>query len=317
SQVVHAIPKSRAIRIVLNVPAPSNVAGAHGGPECAAHTGLLGALLCPDMIKSGNLLLVWSWDAPGYTIDGFHVYRVDGATRRLVDTVRTKGDLTLSDVPKPAGGFGRACYAVGAFSGAGESALGAPYCADGRSAAVTTRLWATEVREADKASAGGSMVAGTGQPKRPDRTAMVGFSYYEQQNLILRDDFANTIARMGVAFDVSGLRGRTLVSAILHLPVESSTGQGNNHSCATDVGTGSEFWWNETGWIDGAFGNHIVPTDTGPVASADVTAIVAPWLRGEPNYGFVVKNDDENTGAFTNETCQTIYSNPTLDVTYY
>lgn len=66
------------------------------------------------------------------------------------------------------------------------------------------------------------------------------------------------------------------------------------------------------------FGAGIAPTDTGPVISADVTALVAPWLRGEPNYGFVVRNSDENPKTFTNKTCLTTYAtNPVLELTYY
>ncbi len=44
---------------------------------------------------------------------------------------------------------------------------------------------------------------------------------------------------------------------------------------------------------------------------------MTPWLSGSPNYGFVLKNRDENLGTFTNKNCLTTYTNPTLELTYY
>jgi hypothetical protein len=73
-----AISQSSAARAVLAIskPAvPGNVRVSNGPQECAAHVGLLGALACPDMIRSGNVLLVWNWQ-PGAgpsEIDGFRV----------------------------------------------------------------------------------------------------------------------------------------------------------------------------------------------------------------------------------------------------
>lgn len=308
---IHPLPKTRTIRAEIAIPAPSDATAAHGGSECAAHIGLVGALLCPDMVKSGNLLLVWSWDPQGHDIDGFHVYRVDGQSRHLVDTVRTKGDLTLSDVPRSGAGYGNACYAVAAFSGSRESALAAPYCTDGRSAAITTRLKAEHVRGSHL------LLNVTGIPTE---WRAVGYSYSAVVNTF-GDRTYNAISRMGIAFDVSGLRGRRLVSATLRMAIDLPTNGGDNHSCATNVGDGANFWWLNGDWIDGRFGTEIVPTDTGPVVVADVTALVAPWLRGEPNYGFVVKNADENLRAFVTKKCMTIYSpydyDYTLDLTYY
>ena len=43
------------------------------------------------------------------------------------------------------------------------------------------------------------------------------------------------------------------------------------------------------------------------------------WKRfsGEPNYGFVLRNADENLEASTEKMCMTTYENPTLVLTYY
>ena len=41
------------------------------------------------------------------------------------------------------------------------------------------------------------------------------------------------------------------------------------------------------------------------------------WMRGEPNFGFVLRNADENLNAFTNKSCITRYTEPGLELTYY
>ena len=299
--------------------APANVHGAAGYQECAAHVGALGALICPDMVKNGNVLLVWDWSGPASgpnaAIDGYRVYRVDGGLKQLVDTVPNKKDQTLSNVPKPAGGYGGKCYATAAYAGSRESALSPAFCPNGGSAATTTRLPASQTRS----------VAQTRRnfgSNSPDNGLIVGFEYFADKEL-LGDNYANRIHRAAFAFDVSGLRNRRLVRAVLRFTIALSYGAGNNHSCTTDIDTGTEFWWSSGGWLASAHdsepnaGYQIEPGETGPEISADVTNVVAPWLSGAPNYGFVLKNRDENLGAFTNKTCLTTYTNPTLELTYY
>jgi hypothetical protein len=297
---------------------PINLRGAAGGPDCAAHVGLIGALVCPDMIKSGDVLLVWDWQPPaGSTpIDGYRVYHMNGLSKlpALVAT-RTK-DLTLLDLPKPPGGYTGQCYSVSAFAGTAESAPSAEFCAGTGSAATTTRLSATHLRWSFRSR---------NQPGSPftqvfhggeDDGFQVGFQYTADTHTF-GDQSTATYYRAAMAFDLSALQTRRLVSASLRLNIAASSGSGNNHSCATDVGTGTEFWWQNSGWIEGQFGGGVAPTDTGPVISADVTPLVAQWLRGEPNYGFVLRNSDENLDAFTNKECITKYASPVLEITYY
>lgn len=76
-------------------------------------------------------------------------------------------------------------------------------------------------------------------------------------------------------------------------------------------------WWTHRDWVEGRFDYNIPPSGTGPQVTADVTPIVAQWLRGDLNLGLVLRNNDERLGVFTNARCQTRYSNPVLDVTYY
>jgi plastocyanin len=109
---------------------PRNVQVARGTKECAAHVGLFGALACPAMIKSGDVLLVWDWQAGAGpdAIDGFRLYRVAGGTKQLVYTRADKNSLTLVDLPGSAAGYIGTCFAVTAYAGANESALSNALC---------------------------------------------------------------------------------------------------------------------------------------------------------------------------------------------
>lgn len=303
--------RNTAGRLTLAIAPPTITRNVDSLATCAAHAGLVGSLVCPDLLKTGDLILIWDWQAAaGPTqIDGYRIYRVDGGSRTLAYT-RTGKELTLADIVRPAGGYGGACYAISAFSANLESALGPTYCANGGSTTKSLHLGAIEQRSSWKKHVGG------GFSKTPEAGTVVGFEYSSRELLFGDNSFA-IVHRAAFAFDVSPVLNHRIVSATFHATIRSSTGAGNNHSCATHVGTGTEFWWQNTGWIDAMFGAGIVPTDTGPIISADVTTLVAPWSRGEPNYGFVLRNEDENLDAFTNKVCVTEYTSPALDIVYY
>jgi len=300
---------------VFTIAAPKNLKSAASLTDCGAHAGLIGALFCPDMVKSGNLLLIWDWqpgDGPD-DIDGYRVYRVDQGSQ-LVGT-QDKKDLTFVDVPKPAGNdssyYGGKCYAVSAYSGTRKSALSPPFCAGAGSAAATVRLSANDTSTSSWYKACG----GYERHISTHGSMTVGFSYAEKK-AILGDSCYNYIYRGGVVFDVSSLRGQRLVSAQLKLGISESKGSGN-YSCAEHIGTGVDSWWQHDGWLGGSFGGNVTPINVGPVVTADVTAIVASWMRGEPNYGFVLQGPDENLNAFTDAICTTTYINPQLVVIYF
>jgi plastocyanin len=130
TQVAKANSNASKIILALHTPAvPGNVRNANGAQDCAAHVGLLGALVCPDLIRSGRMLLIWDWEAgvgPA-AIDGYRVYRVDGG-KRLVYTRADKKDITLFDVAVPPGGYVGTCYAVSAYVSAVESELSPAFC---------------------------------------------------------------------------------------------------------------------------------------------------------------------------------------------
>ncbi|HWT05572.1 MAG TPA: hypothetical protein VN224_07430 [Xanthomonadales bacterium] len=111
--------------------APGQMYVPQSAKQCAWHVGVLGALACPDLIRSGDVLLVWDWE-PGSIgprdVDGFHVYRVDSHMKKLVYTRANKKDVTLYDLPGPSGTHIGECYAVAAYAGSFESALSGMAC---------------------------------------------------------------------------------------------------------------------------------------------------------------------------------------------
>jgi hypothetical protein len=308
--------------IVLTLAAPANVRSVSAGTDCGTHVGPIGALVCPDMMKSGNMLLIWDW-APGAAgldaITGYRVYRVGrgiGYERNpdtLIGTVNNKGQ-TLFDVPKPAGGvaYDGMCFTVTAFAGAKESAHSSQYCAASTSAAKTATF--TPIREA-------SMTRSTmnGKVYPADNVTAkfgwreVGFHYWSQKN-ITGDQTLTDISRYAMLFDVSKLVGRKLVEA--HLTVNVLQSSDSRPDCTNSVGWGTEEWWNGNRWPEGTFGTPSL-TLLGGQLRVDATNLVSLWIVGRPNLGIILRNDDENLGAFTNKSCQTFYAGPVLTITYY
>jgi hypothetical protein len=314
--------KRNVSALVLIIAPPANLRSVAAGTDCAAHVGPLGALVCPDMMKSGNLLLIWDWQAgTGLdAIDGYRIYRVGhgAGNRREADQLvatQTNKLQTLFDLPKPRGlsSYDGLCYAVTAYAGTKESARSSAFCAKSSSAATTIQLGPLHQRHSYRLQRqGGAYGPADTEPSR----LYVGFVYRDEKH-VLGDASVNVIYRGAVAFDVSAVRNRRLVSAHLRLSIQSSEGAGDQHSCTTDIGSGVEAWWLTDRWIEGQFAQSVAPTDLGPNVTTDVTPIVAAWMRGEPNFGFVLKNSDENLAAFTNKSCLTKYAAPTLEVVYY
>ena len=151
---------------------------------------------------------------------------------------------------------------------------------------------------------------------------LAGYEYttYHDFQGDCNDDSAS---RGAVYFDVSSLRGKTIVSAGLNLTVDSSTVGTDYHtdhftSCAARLGTGQASWWNYTDWIDG--GVVLQPGESqGPNVAYNVTQIVQSWASGTPNFGIVLFGAEENFNAFTEKSCMTTYVSGSvgLEVKFY
>ena len=155
----------------------------------------------------------------------------------------------------------------------------------------------------------------------------LGFSYGTNKS-ILGDHNYDKIARVGLDFDVSPLKGKRIQSARLTLnvdatwlgadnggswadPSSSNPSLKNRHySCLAQIGTGKDEWWKyeyDNEWIDA----NVVTTpgaSEGPAISVDVTSIVQGWANGGPNFGLVLIGPEENLNAFTENACYTDFA---------
>jgi hypothetical protein len=117
------------------------------------------------------------------------------------------------------------------------------------------------------------------------------------------------------------VRGRSIYRASLKLHVLASqvgTAHDTAWSCATAVGIAFDTWWQSQSWINGEFGDVNPGRVHGPDVALDVTKIVAEWASGRvSNYGFVLKGESEDMGAFKNDVCVSTVAIPSLEVVYY
>ena len=303
----------------LPVGIPQGLRAANSIGDCEAHAqngfGQFGnAVACPSMMSGGNLVLIW--DVPtDPSVDGYHLYSLVGDKRIPAVGILSGRARTLAKLPPLTSGPIPQCYVVTATRGSSESLAGPAYCA--REATATITLGTTYTKFSWKDSHQGSGFSGA--DSLPDGP-VVGYLYTKNKS-VLGDTAYDKIRRYAVAFDVDALRNKRLISARLHLTIASSYGAGNNnHSCATTVASGNEFWWKSDAqtWVDGTFGDSAATFgDTGPVVTADVTKLVAAIMAGSPNYGFVIRNNYEDLNAFLNAQCETIYSSPQLEIDYY
>jgi hypothetical protein len=310
----------RGTPLTLVVGVPQGLRAASGVGDCAVHAPgtplMFGPSSCASMLASGDLVLVW--DAPAdASVDGYHVYSLNGTGSGAVNST-IKGRLrTLANLPPVSSAFPQ-CYVVAATRGSAESAAGSPFCASEKTSTRTLgTTYARGVKQdhSEKGGLGGIV----SDSNVPDGGPVVGY-FHAKNESTFGDTRFNKVRRYAVAFDLDALRNKRLVSARLHLTIQSSYGAGNNHSCASSVASGVEFWWKSDAqqWIEGSFDVARAPFNvTGPIVTADVTKLVAPILAGSPNYGFVIRNDDENLGAFENSQCETVYTNPQLELVYY
>jgi hypothetical protein len=310
--------------------APTLVRSIFGPDDCVAvaHAkgfGVAAFAACGDLIKSGHLALTWNW-APGAgpsRVDGYHVYRVKGDAKLLVGGSTAQPLLLpfpVADVADAPGLNLVKCYVVSAYAGARESVPSAPFCTDAKSVAAIVRVAPVRVRshrEQDNSDH---------RFDRPsnEEAVIVGFRFINKPNIV-ENYHTDTFVRAALLFDVSSLRNRLVVDAKLMLKVARSEGAAPQHSCATQLGLGNGYWWQNGDQLDANFGNPIFGpsprlNDTGPDITVDLRPLVARWLSGEPNFGIVLRNGYEapaGADVLGTNVCETTYFDPVLAVTYY
>ena len=241
-----AIPKSTVPENALVLPAavrigiPQNLRTANNAGDCEAHIpGTGSSAVCQPMMSSGNLVLVWD-PSVSQNVDGYRVYALVGIERGPVVSTVSGRLRTLASLPPITSGPTPQCYVVTATYGPSESFAGPAFC--GREAVSTQMLRTIYARPAVAVGGQGNGVFSTpSSPGLPYLTPTVGHAYVEVKHL-LGDEAANDIRRYAVAFELDPFKTKRLISATLHLTIVSSVGQGNNHSCATTVSSGVEFW---------------------------------------------------------------------------
>jgi hypothetical protein len=305
--------------------APKGMAATQDPQACAQHMGLVGGLVCQTGLSTGALALVWNSAACDTCFDGYHLYRVDSGRHDLLQTQPDK-TLTGTILGREAGPFTGRCYAVTAYQAKFESADSNPACIGGGQIQVTGNYRPMYQRSPQQRRIDDTGLSGTSNSNgghiydMGDKQLIVGFNYMtDKRNL--GDHFENTVNRMGLLFDLSNLRGKTVTKAVLHLFVEHSiVGRAyavdHSTSCATRIGAGVDRWWQYSDQIAGP-GGPAVSSTSGPDVDIDVTQFVQSWTHNT-NFGFVLYGADENLNAFTENSCQTWYrSASSLDVTHY
>jgi hypothetical protein len=149
----------------------------------------------------------------------------------------------------------------------------------------------------------------------------VGFRYWTDKSL-LGDKHANSLMRAAYYFDLPNLQHHVVTKATLVLTRSASRiysdGQWDlpsSLSCADSFGTAPSDWWdNNTQWLDGDFGENF--SYSGSSLVADVNHDVAVWSAFGNNFGWIVKGPDENLGAFTEKECISGYT-AILHIEYY
>jgi hypothetical protein len=324
-----------------NPASPGDIKTSGDPKACAAHMAnpLVAGLLCQPIAAAGKLFILWTWHPHAgcfscpQDVDGFKIYQTDAsrATRTYLTETSAGPGATVSVLNNPPGGFVGKCYSVSAYKGAKESTLGQATCITSAPAvgATTVTLPAAKVRSSTQSHYEITGAMGVLKPDsdehsgRSDATLMAGF-YHNATKEPPGDTYANGIVRGAVLFDISGLLGRPLQKAVLHLHVGLTrfshdtyvnAPRDDSMSCAQELGTGTTQWWTTTDWIEADWIDN--PSRHGPSVDVDVTTAVRAWMNGAPNYGFVLRGDFEDLNVFRSDTCETTYDSATLTVTHF
>jgi hypothetical protein len=315
----------RGHSVIYDIPAPTNVHTTTDPKECAAHLpptpiGVLLSPVCAEILTGGGAEIVFSWEGTAIypDVDGFHVFNVAGHISNPGMASTAGGSNTVVFKKGP---VGQACYVIRAYKGARESADSTQACVAGGSSSRTVSLNSTNVRSFRKSH---NFVTGIGiAPFQNDESTTglsVGHSYWYEKHLagdFVYDDFS----RAGALFDLKSLHANFIFKAVLHLHVTGGSHDRNSSiptsSCASDVGLGTNTWWNGSGGIDGNFSSSTSSPIGFPDVTVDVTNEVREMITSNLNLGFVLRGSGEDLNAFTHNVCMTEYAVPAqLEVTY-
>jgi hypothetical protein len=311
------------------VPFPTGMTNTVDSKVCTQHGGFAAGLGCTAGLPNGMLALVWN--CPNCQVDGYRVFRVDGGHRDPVAIPANGAAVTAALLDAPQGGFVGRCYAALAYRGTYESELSNAYCASGGSVmnTVTDSFPPDHVR---------SSLAGTpgtaGAIYRTSSDFLDVGGYHATRKAPLGDSFWNQLSRGGLHFDLDRLSKKHILSAKLHVKVDTTQldlgAVDHSTSCTSAIALGKDEWWTHSDWILAAGQtdeNNSFDTPArlkpgsadGPEAVYDVTPIVTDWAQGtQKNYGFVLMTEDAGIHGFSSNACKTTYTRTvSLEVTYW
>jgi hypothetical protein len=312
------------------VPFPTGMTNTVDSKVCSQHGGFGAGLACTAGLPSGMLALVWN--CLNCTVDGYRVFRVDGGRREPVAIPANGSAVTAALLDAPQGGFVGRCYAALAYRGTNESELSNAYCASGGSVmnTVTDNLAPDHVRSS-MAWTMNSLV-----PAFVSGAFLDVGGFHASYKLATGDDYRNELARGGLHFDLTRMAKKHVLSAKLHVKVDTtkldSGGVDHSTSCTSAIALGRDEWWSQTDWILAAGQTdersafafdtpaRLKPGSAdGPEAVYDVTPIVTDWVQGtQKNYGFVLMTEDSGIHGFSSNACKTTYTpSISLEVTYW
>jgi len=327
--------------VILNpnyVPGPTGMGSTHDPKVCTAHGGFGGGLACTAGLPSGMLPLIWN--CPNCQVDGYHLYRVDGGQHTLMPAngaYSNDATVTLALLDAPSDGFNGKCYAVTAYKGSNESQLSNAYCAGNGSVMATMTLSAAHVLHWYHSRSSRTGVIGYTNPPSDsyDSALYVGYADHYGENTF-GDLYLDQFNRLGLMFDLSSLAGHPVSKALLQLSALSSWHDYDStdyvkvatanlsaqspEACVTKVDLATDHWWLNNDLNSTV--SYLTPgAYMGPDFSVDVTTAVQKWLGlgAPPNFGFVLRGDDENDQwhGNTNHVCLTQLQSASLVVTYY
>jgi hypothetical protein len=310
------------------VPFPTGMTNTIDAKVCTQHGGFGAGLACTAGLPSGMLALVWS--CASCSVDGYRLFRVDGGRREPVAIPANGAGVTAALLDAPQGGFAGRCYAALAYRGTYESELSNAYCASGGSVMNT----ATESFPPDHVRSSAAWTTSSLAPAFVSEGFLDVGAYHSSYKLVTGDDFRNELSRGGLHFDLTRLSKKRVLSAKLHVKVDTTKldagAVDHSTSCTSAIALGKDEWWSHSDWILAAGQTdernsfdtpaRLKPGSAdGPEAVYDVTPIVNDWVQGtQKNYGFVLMTEDAGIHGFSNNACRTTYTpSISLEVTFW
>ncbi len=300
------------------LPAPAHLDYTNDLQTCSIHGGLAGGLVCKALLPKGELALIWDYPSRA-AITGFRVYSLGLSGSSLIYTQANGPGATMYVVdPPPSGGYGGACYAVTAFVGGRESAMSNPFCGNQARPVMLLNLTPT------LRSSGRTNITKEAPRAFNASVPMVGFNYATWKPTLAQDDsYTNTLLRLGLLFDVSALKSRTIISARLRMEVKRTWTAGFDYqdlglpgaplptshstSCTAKVFLAGDRWPENDDWIEEGPPVALDGAMEGPDIMIDVTRAARTWATGIRNDGIVLEGAEENATAFTEKGCVTEY----------